>query len=104
MEMEGRTVSGDAAQLRHPARTDRTRSACSLPRAACAYSMWRIPMRLLRSGLLLAIVAGLLAIQLAPGVMAQDDATPTAATPLASDDPLAGRLGGPLTSVIEAFG
>ena len=61
-------------------------------------------MRLVRSGLLLAIVVALLAIQLAPGVLAQDDATPTAATPVAADDPLAGRLGGPLTSVIDAFG
>ncbi len=60
-------------------------------------------MRLVRSGLLLAIVAALLALQLSPGVLAQVDATPSAATPVASD-PVAGRLGGTLTSVIERFG
>jgi hypothetical protein len=60
-------------------------------------------MRFLRSGLLLLVVAALMAVQLAPGVSAQDDATPAAATPVA-DDPLAGRLGGTLTSVIETYG
>ncbi len=60
-------------------------------------------MRLLRRGVLLAIVFALLAVQLAPGAQAQDEATPAAGTPIASD-PLAGRLGGSLTSIIETFG
>ncbi len=60
-------------------------------------------MRFVRIGVLLAIVATMLAVQLAPGVSAQDDATPPAATPAASD-PVTGRLGGTLTSVIERFG
>ena len=60
-------------------------------------------MRFLRSGVLLAIVVALLAIQTTPGTHAQDDAIPAAATPVASD-PLAGRLGGTLTGIVETFG
>ncbi len=60
-------------------------------------------MRFVRSGLLLAIVATLLALPLASDVRAQDAATPSAATPVASN-PVAGRLGGTLTSIVERFG
>ena len=60
-------------------------------------------MRFLRSGVLLAIVVALLAIQTTPGTHAQDDGTPAAATPVASD-PREGRLGGTLTGIVETFG
>jgi hypothetical protein len=60
-------------------------------------------MRFMRSTLLLAIVLALAALQLVSTVQAQDDATPAAASPIAGD-PLAGRLGGTLTSVIETYG
>jgi hypothetical protein len=59
-------------------------------------------MRFVRSGLLLAVVLALAAMQLVPAVRAQDGATP-AATPIAAD-PLAGRLGGTLQSVIDTYG
>ncbi|TXG79064.1 MAG: hypothetical protein E6R14_11795 [Thermomicrobiales bacterium] len=60
-------------------------------------------MRFVRSALLLAIVLALAATPFLPGASAQDDATPTAATP-AIDDPLAGRLGGSLQGVIDTYG
>ena len=60
-------------------------------------------MRFVRIGFLLAIVATVLALQLVPGVSAQDEATPPAATPTVPD-PVGGRLGGTLASVIERFG
>lgn len=60
-------------------------------------------MRFVRSALLLAVLLALAAMHIVPGAMAQSDATPSAATPIASD-PLTGRLGGTLQSVIDAHG
>ena len=58
-------------------------------------------MRFVRSGLLLAILFALVAMHLVPTAHAQDESTP-AASPTA--DPLAGRLGGSLQSVTDAYG
>ena len=60
-------------------------------------------MQFVRSGLLLAVVLAMAAMHLVPGVHAQDDGTPAGATPIAAD-PLAGRLGGDLQSVLDTYG
>jgi hypothetical protein len=60
-------------------------------------------MRFLRSGVLFAVVFAVLALQWTPGTHAQDEGTPSAATPVASD-PLAGRLGGTIAGIVETFG
>ncbi len=73
-----------------------------MPRAACS-SVWRNSDAIRAKRLLLAVVLALAAMHLVPGVHAQDDATPAAATPIAAD-PLAGRLGGTLQSVIDTYG
>jgi hypothetical protein len=61
-------------------------------------------MRILRRGLLLGILLMLVAVQLSIGARAQQLGTPAAGTPVASDDPLAGRLGGTLASVETLYG
>ena len=61
-------------------------------------------MRFLRHGLLLGIVLTLLAMPLSTGTLAQQSATPSAGTPVASDGSLDGRLGGPLDSFEALFG
>lgn len=61
-------------------------------------------MRFLRRGLLLGLVLTLFAVQLSASALAQQSGTPAAGTPAASEDPLAGRLGGSLASIEALYG
>lgn len=61
-------------------------------------------MRFLRRGLLLGIVLTLSVVTISSGVLAQQSATPSAGTPVAGGNALAGRLGGSLDSFEALYG
>ncbi len=58
----------------------------------------------LRRGLLFTLALALVFVPFVPETGAQQSGTPTAGTPIASGDDLAGRLGGSLDSITERFG